>query len=259
MKLSSLGRYPVEETTEKPLPGADSLSCRDLARERKLRQILSPGILEERFLPMELEGREVLLKEGDEWRADNRLLQAKTQGLSFRSSKSLDKSAKLASLVLPWGTLVSANDDGDGWVKLNAVGYLRIIEACDRVLGFPHFMQMRKTLQRLGACEEAMEALKIWKLHESEPPLRYTQARTPMGRSSLRKTQTEQLQRQTVRQLIHERQGEDSTTAYFGSSRPGTAGSCRSVWTRGSSQSTCVPSSGTPSLVPPCVGRLEKR
>ncbi|CAL1154169.1 unnamed protein product [Cladocopium goreaui] len=42
---------------------------------------------------------------------------------------------------------------------------------------------------------EAMEALKIWKLHESEPPLRYTQARTPMGRSSLRKTQTEQLQR----------------------------------------------------------------
>ena len=31
--------------------------------------------------------------------------------------------------------------------------------------------------------QEAMEALKIWKLHESEPPLRYTQARTPMGRS----------------------------------------------------------------------------
>eukprot|EP00435_Cladocopium_sp_Y103_P048840 s1553_g14.t1 len=95
---------------------------------------------------------------------------------------------------------------------------------------------------------EAMEALKIWKLHEREPPLRYTQISTPMGRSSLRKMQTEQLQRQTVRELIHERQGEDSTTAYFGSSRPGTAGSCRSVWTRGSSQSTRVPSSGTPSL-----------
>ena len=31
--------------------------------------------------------------------------------------------------------------------------------------------------------QEAMETLKIWKLHESEPPLRYTQARTPMGRS----------------------------------------------------------------------------
>ena len=31
--------------------------------------------------------------------------------------------------------------------------------------------------------QEAMEALKIWKLNEREPPLRYTQARTPMGRS----------------------------------------------------------------------------
>ena len=271
MKLSTLGAHTFEDA-EKPLPGADRLCRRDLARDEKLQRTLGKGALEERFLPKELQGKEVLLKEGDLWRADNRLLRAETQGLTFRSTKGLEDTAKL-DLVLPWGTLVSADDDGNGWVKVNAEGYLSVIAACDRALGSPHFMQMRKTLKRIGACEEAMEALRIWKMQERDPPLRYTQIGPLQGRSSLKKIPAEGLQRQTVRELKREGGGSDSTTKTNGrsshgaykldSSRPGTAGSSRSFaevshYGEGSSQSTRASSRQTPSLVPPRVGRLDK-
>ncbi|CAE7351394.1 unnamed protein product [Symbiodinium natans] len=105
-----------EEPYFKPIPGADQPSRRDLARQRKLEQ-LPRGFLKEQYLPQRLDGSAVLVEWGGVWRADNRSLRAETQGIFYRGSKCLEDTV---DKVLPWNSTVHADDEGDGWVKVNA-------------------------------------------------------------------------------------------------------------------------------------------
>ncbi|CAE7864303.1 unnamed protein product, partial [Symbiodinium microadriaticum] len=103
--------------------------------------------------PDPTQGCPVLAEWGGVWRADNRRLQAETQGITFRGSKCLeDKVDK----VLSWNSTVHADDEGDGWVKVNVLGYQVIAQECDRLLGHPPWHQLRASLLRAGACEAHM-------------------------------------------------------------------------------------------------------
>merc|ERR1712139_745689 len=69
------------------------------------------------FLPMELDGKKVLVKEAEnQWRVTNANFKGDTDALAYRSRK--DVKARLLNIKGPtWETLVRGSDEGDGWLK----------------------------------------------------------------------------------------------------------------------------------------------
>lgn len=71
-----------------------------------------PGSL---FLPKEVRNIKILIEEpGGKWRLTNRRLRSKAPGIEYRNSKDLnDRSQEREK----WGSVISAKDEGDGWVR----------------------------------------------------------------------------------------------------------------------------------------------
>jgi len=71
-----------------------------------------PGSL---FLPKEVRNIKILIEEpGSKWRLTNRRLRSKAPGIEYRNSKDInDRSQEREK----WGSVISAEDEGDGWVR----------------------------------------------------------------------------------------------------------------------------------------------
>jgi len=69
-----------------------------------------------RFLPLEIKGCCVLIKEGgsNKYRIDNSKLQDRAHGVCFRSSKNIDD--KDEEHIAFWNSVVRGEDTGDGWI-----------------------------------------------------------------------------------------------------------------------------------------------
>lgn len=69
------------------------------------------------YLPTKLQGKTVLVKQGQKWRAENRELKADSIGMGYRTGKQLDAMAGEDKFV-QWGETVEGVDVGDGWVQV---------------------------------------------------------------------------------------------------------------------------------------------
>lgn len=72
------------------------------------------------FLPKELEGVRVLVEEAtNTWRIDNTLLNATTDGLGYRNTKTMGDHVG-EGIFAKWGFLLTGCDEGDGWVAVRS-------------------------------------------------------------------------------------------------------------------------------------------
>merc|ERR1711865_1133028 len=72
------------------------------------------------YLPVELNGVRVLLKEADnKWQATTQNFQVKpnTVGLGHRNSKNIDDRLDGLKAIVKWGDSIRGVDAGNGWVR----------------------------------------------------------------------------------------------------------------------------------------------
>lgn len=106
------GKTGVEEATANDETEHPKSNGKDRAR---LSEDTAPGGEFLGYLPMEVRGKRILLKEAEgRWRISNRGLRSKAPGVLYRKTKDLNN---LSEKGETWGSVVSGVEEHGGWVR----------------------------------------------------------------------------------------------------------------------------------------------